>query len=102
MSLAANQAAAHDGRADHESFRPADAGPRAELGVAALDELAEERRIQARRHGPPIVGRLKLAGVAIERSTFLIVLRADVDHERRLGRVVDEVVAEPLGLPRLS
>ena len=59
-----------DDRLAHDNaFGPGDAGERAELRVAAFDELPEQRRVQPRRGG---AGRaaLELAGVAIERRAL--------------------------------
>src|SRR5688572_29790963 len=81
LQAAANQTAAQDRLAHHEPLRPADAGSGAELRVAALDELAKKRCVQTCGHHTPVQRRLKLTGVAVERCTFLIVLRAHVDHE---------------------
>ena len=39
----------HERLAHDEAFGPADAGQRAELRVAAFDQLPEQRRVQARR-----------------------------------------------------
>ena len=58
---------------------------RAELCVAALDQLTEERRVQA-CGGRRRIRRTELAGVALERLALLLVVRRDVDHERRLAR----------------
>src|SRR5262245_1321739 len=102
ISGAAKETASYDRLAHDEPFRPPDAGARAELRVAALDQLPEERRIQARCYRAATRRRLELRRVTVERGTFLIVLRAHVDHEGRLGRIVDEVVTEPLGLPGLA
>ena len=54
---------------------------------------------RTRRSG---VGRRELAGVTGERPALRLVLIAHVHDEGRRGHVVDEVVADRLGLPRLS
>src|SRR5262245_52451800 len=97
-----HQAAENDRLADHEAFGPPYAGERAELGVAALDELAEQRRIHGRgdaagRACPP-----ELTDVAVERASFALVVIRHVDDERRSGRLVDEVIADPVRFPRLA
>ncbi len=83
---------------DH-AFGKADAGERAELRVAALDQLAEGRRRQPRRHRVRF-GRRKLARIARQRLLLPLVVRRHVDDERRRRGVVDEVVADPVGAPR--
>src|SRR5262245_8850134 len=86
--------------ADHEALGVGDTGERAELRVAALDEPREDRRGQAGR-GRAVAGGRELRAMARERLLLQLVHRADVDDERRRRAVVDEVVADPLGLPRL-
>ena len=74
---------------------------RAELRVTALDELPEPDRRQTRGHG---VGmrRLELRDVTGQRAALRLVVLADIHDERRRGHVVDEVVADRLGLPRVA
>ena len=62
-------------------------------------ELSEQRTIKTRADG--VWSRLELAGMAIERLALPVVILADVDDEGGRGAVVDEVVANPLDLPRL-
>ena len=73
----------------------------AELRVTALDELPEPDRRQTRGHG---VGmrRLELRDVTGQRPALRLVVLADVHDERRRSHVVDEVVADRLGLPRVA
>src|SRR5262249_6190698 len=79
------------------------AGKRAELGIAALDELTERRMGEARGDGAVgFSGRRELTAVAVERLTLALIVRGDVDDERRSGAVVDEVVADPVGPPRVG
>ena len=63
-------------------------------------ELPERRRRQSRRDRALVGGR-ELAAVAVERLALALVVRRDVDDERRRRAVVDEVVADPVGPPRL-
>ena len=100
VSILLNSVWPHDRLAHDDALGPGHAGLRAELRVAALDQLPEQRRIQTRADG--IWSRLELAGVAVERLALPLVVVGDVDDERRRDAVVDEVVADPLGLPRLA
>src|SRR5262245_9205841 len=80
--------------ADDDGFGERDAGERAELGVAALDELTEGR--MGETGGDRAVGvarRRELTAVAVERVALALIVRGNVDDERRRGAVVDEVVA---------
>ena len=87
-------------RLHDDAFGQGDAGQRAELRVAALDQLPERRRGQPRRHrarlGAPRTGWRSNPSAC----PLALVVRRDVDHERRVGTVVDEVVADPVGAPR--
>src|SRR5437016_1368768 len=65
-----HQAVAHDGLADDDPLGPADAGERAELRVAALDQLAEARRVQTRRRGTAPLRPRKLADVTLQRAAL--------------------------------
>ena len=85
---------------DDEAFRVAHPGQSAELRVAALDQLREQRRRQA-RGCRRIAGRRELGAMTGERLALEVVDVAHVDDERRRRRVVDEVVEHPLGSPRL-
>ena len=86
---------AHD-----EALCVADADQRPELGIAALDQLREQGRRQA-RGGGPVAGRRELRAMTRQGLPLDLVDVADVDDERGRRRVVDEVVADPLGPPRL-
>ena len=87
-----------DRLADDDALGERDAGKRAELRVAALDELSERRRGQPRRDRA--VGRgAELAAIAVERVALALVVLRDVDDERRGRAVVDEVVADPVRPP---
>src|SRR4029079_15370811 len=86
-----------DGRAYDHALVPCHAGLRAELRVAALDKLSEQRTVKTRADG--VWSRPELAGMAVERLACPLVILADVHHERGRGAVVDEVVANPLDLP---
>ena len=77
-----------------------DAGEGAELRVAALDELLEERRRQPRRDRAALPRRVNWLPWQRERVALRLVVLGHVDDERRRRRVVDEVVADPLGPPR--
>src|SRR5439155_2306861 len=81
-----------------DAFGPGDAGQRAELRVAALDELPKCWHIEPRRRSFAL-DTSKLAHVAIKRAPFPVVVIRHVDHERWSRGVVDEVVSDPLGLP---
>ena len=69
-----DQAVADDRLADDDALGPRDAGQRAELRVAALDQLPEERRVQTRRRRAAGVAR-ELARVAVERLALRVVVR---------------------------
>src|SRR5687767_8020281 len=82
--------------ADDDAFRPRDAGERAELRVAALDQLPERRSAQAGGDRAPAC-RLELGAVARQRFALALVVGGNVHDERRRDAVVDEVVADPVG-----
>ncbi len=94
--------AANNRFTNDEALGPANARERAELRVAALDELKELRRVQSRRNRAVRVRARELARVAIERAALDLVVVRHVNDERRRCRLVDEVVADPLGLPRIA
>src|SRR5262249_47411057 len=60
--------------------------------------MGETRRYRAVR----LAGRSELTAIAIERVALALIVRGDVDDERRRGAVVDEVVADPVGTPGLG
>ena len=64
-------------------------------------ELPEPDRRQTRRHGVGL-RRLELRDVTRQRAALRLVVLAHVHDERRRGHVVDEVVADRLGLPRVA
>src|SRR5260221_9621057 len=74
------QTGSPDRFADDDPLGPGDAGQRAELRVAALDQLPERRRAQARGDGAPALG-LKLGAVTRQRLALPLVMRRDVDDE---------------------
>src|SRR5262245_42742219 len=83
---------------DDEALGPGNAGERAELRVAAFDQLAEQRTVET---GADSVGSgSKLARMAVERLPLGVVAGGHVDHERWRRGIVDEVVTNPLGTPR--
>src|SRR6185295_17268220 len=88
-----------DRLAHDNPLREGDAGERAELRVAAFDQLAERRRAEARADCA-LPRRGELAAMTVERGALAVVVRRDVDEERRRRGVVDEVVADPVGGPR--
>src|SRR4051812_15175238 len=89
------QRLAHD-----DALGEGDARLRAELRVAALDQGAERRRRQPRGDRAGAAGR-ELAAIALQRRALAIVVRRHVDDERGHDRVVDEVIADPVGAPRI-
>src|SRR5205809_3846863 len=89
-----HEAGAHDRLTHDDAFGPGDAGQRAELRVAALDELPKCWHIEPRRRSFAL-DTSKLAHVAIKRAPFPVVVIRHVDHERWSRGVVDEVVADP-------
>ncbi len=93
------EAGPHHRLADDEALGPRDARERAELRVAALDQLAELRRVQSSGHR---VGAPELRRVARQRGPLRFIVRRDVHDERRLRAVVDEIVANPFRPPRLA
>src|SRR6266496_4123294 len=84
---------------DNNALGKPDAGKRAELRVAALNELSKRRRRQSRRHRLVSVGD-ELAGVTGERLSLAPVVFGDIDHEGRRRAIIDEVVADPVCVPR--
>src|SRR4029078_9333986 len=86
---------------NEEAFPPSETGERAELRVAALDELVEERRGQARMRRVGACRRELRSGTR-ERALFQLVELGDAYEERRRRRVVDEVVDQPVGLPGIA
>src|SRR5215510_6012598 len=85
----------------YDAFGEGDAGQRPEVRITAFYQLHETDGCQSRRDrvGP---GRPELADVAGERAPLRVVLIAHIDNERRCCRIVDEVVADRLGLPRFA
>ena len=75
---------AHDRLADDEAFGEGHAGARAELRVAAFDQLAERAAVSRVRDGVRCRGANWLA-MAGERLALAIVVRRDIDDERRRG-----------------
>src|SRR5690606_20323894 len=71
-----------------------DARERAELRVAALDQLGEARRREPRFDRAVGRGR-ELRPVGRQCAALGFVMGADIDDERRRRSVVDEVVADP-------
>jgi hypothetical protein len=86
--------------ANDEALGEGDAGERAEMGVAALDELLEARRGQAGLH-PGRCRWRELRAMTGQRAPFAVVLPGHVHRERRGHRIVDEVIADPLDPPRV-
>src|SRR5262245_32446918 len=71
----------HDRLADDDRFCEGDAGERAELRVAAFDQLAKGWRGQSRLNGA--AGRRReLTAIAVERRPLAIVVLRNVDDER--------------------
>src|SRR5688572_33146386 len=86
---------------DNDPFSKCHARNRAELRVAAFNELPEPHRCETRGHGVRL-WRLELCDVTGQRAALRFVVLADVHDERGRGHVVDEVIADRLGLPRVA
>src|SRR5688500_16892711 len=84
-----------------ETLGVGDAYLRPDVGVAALDELLEAVGGEPRGDGVSR-GRGELRDVTGQRPPLHGVMGADVDDERWGHRIVDEVVTDPLGLPRIT
>src|SRR5262245_12072736 len=68
------QAVTAHGFADDDALGPRDSRERGELRVAALDQLAEARRVEARRDCAARHGRRELAGVAVQGAALRLVV----------------------------
>ena len=78
----------HDGMLHDDAFRERDTRQRAELRVAALDQLTKPVGRQTGRDRIAL-RRLKLTGVTRQRAPLRLVLIADVDDERlAIGRAL--------------
>src|SRR5262249_9677402 len=95
------ETAPQDRFADDYALGPPHPSQCAQLRVAALDELSEQGRIETRgdRAG---LGARELAGVTINRATLAVVVIGNIDDKRGCCRVVDEVIADPVRLPRFG
>ena len=93
--IGVDERAAHD-----DTLGKSHTGLGTKLGVAALNELQEQRRRQSCRDGT-IRMRRELRPVARQRIAFPLVVLRNVHNKRRRRRIVDEVLADPFRSPRL-